>query len=191
MSTDPRKAPSSAFVAVRDLTKRYGELTAVDDVSFAVGEGHTLALLGPSGCGKTTMLRCLAGLETPERGPHPDRRQGGVRQRGDQPDAGAAPARHRVPVLRGVAAHDGRRERRLSAEGAQRPQGRAARARRRRCWTSSAWAPGSNARRPSSPAASSSASRWRARWCTSRGWCCSTSRCRTSTRSCASRCAWS
>ena len=37
-------------------------------MSLSVGEGHTLALLGPSGCGKTTILRCIAGLETPEQG---------------------------------------------------------------------------------------------------------------------------
>jgi iron(III) transport system ATP-binding protein len=65
MNTD-RQPP--AFVVVRNLTKRYGDIVAADDVSFTVGEGHTLALLGPSGCGKTTVLRCLAGLETPERG---------------------------------------------------------------------------------------------------------------------------
>ena len=59
---------AEAFVSVRNLTKRFGDLVAVDDVSLAVGEGHTLALLGPSGCGKTTILRCIAGLETPERG---------------------------------------------------------------------------------------------------------------------------
>jgi iron(III) transport system ATP-binding protein len=40
----------------------------VNGVSLTVEEGHTLALLGPSGCGKTTMLRCIAGLETPEAG---------------------------------------------------------------------------------------------------------------------------
>ncbi len=57
-----------AFVIARNVSKRYGDVVAVDDVSFTVGEGHTLALLGPSGCGKTTVLRCLAGLETPERG---------------------------------------------------------------------------------------------------------------------------
>ena len=57
-----------SFVSVRNLTKRFGEIEAVDDVSLAVGEGHTLALLGPSGCGKTTILRCIAGLETPDDG---------------------------------------------------------------------------------------------------------------------------
>ena len=65
MSTGQKPEP---FVSIRNLTKRYGNLVAVDDVSFAVGEGHTLALLGPSGCGKTTILRCIAGLETPEQG---------------------------------------------------------------------------------------------------------------------------
>jgi iron(III) transport system ATP-binding protein len=57
-----------AFITVRDLVKRFGDVAAVDRVSFDVAESHTLALLGPSGCGKTTILRCLAGLETPEEG---------------------------------------------------------------------------------------------------------------------------
>jgi iron(III) transport system ATP-binding protein len=58
----------AGFVHIRNLTKRFGNHAAVNDVSFDVAEGHTLALLGPSGCGKTTILRCLAGLETPEAG---------------------------------------------------------------------------------------------------------------------------
>jgi iron(III) transport system ATP-binding protein len=58
----------TAFITVRNLVKRFGEVRAVDGVSFEVGESHTLALLGPSGCGKTTILRCLGGLETPESG---------------------------------------------------------------------------------------------------------------------------
>ena len=58
----------SAFVTIRNVSKRFGDVVAVEDVSLSVAEGHTLALLGPSGCGKTTVLRCLAGLETPEEG---------------------------------------------------------------------------------------------------------------------------
>ena len=57
-----------SFVDIAHLTKRFGDHTAVGDVSFAVPQGSTLALLGPSGCGKTTILRCLAGLETPDAG---------------------------------------------------------------------------------------------------------------------------
>ena len=57
-----------AFVSIRNLTKRFGDQVAVNDISLNVAEGHTLALLGPSGCGKTTILRCLAGLETPDSG---------------------------------------------------------------------------------------------------------------------------
>jgi iron(III) transport system ATP-binding protein len=45
------------------VTKRYGEVTAVDDVSFTVAPAELVTLLGPSGCGKTTVLRMVAGLE--------------------------------------------------------------------------------------------------------------------------------
>jgi ABC-type Fe3+/spermidine/putrescine transport system ATPase subunit len=57
-----------AFVRVDKLRKRYGDLAAVDGVSFEVGQGQTLALLGPSSCGKTTILRSIAGLESPDEG---------------------------------------------------------------------------------------------------------------------------
>ena len=57
-----------SFVTISGVTKKFGDFTALDALSFSVREGGTLALLGPSGCGKTTMLRCLAGLETPESG---------------------------------------------------------------------------------------------------------------------------
>ena len=66
--SERREPHAMPFVKVRDLRKRFGDLAAVDGVSFEVGEGHTLALLGPSGCGKTTILRSIAGLETPEHG---------------------------------------------------------------------------------------------------------------------------
>ncbi|MEL7430365.1 MAG: ABC transporter ATP-binding protein [Pseudomonadota bacterium] len=50
------------------VTKRFGDFTAVDEVSFAIERGEFIALMGPSGCGKTTSLRMLAGLETPDQG---------------------------------------------------------------------------------------------------------------------------
>ena len=61
-------ASGAGFVEVRNLVKRYDRYAALSDVSFSVPEGGTAALLGPSGCGKTTMLRCIAGLETPDAG---------------------------------------------------------------------------------------------------------------------------
>ena len=50
------------------VTKRFGALTAVDDVSFSVGKGEFFSLLGPSGCGKTTLLRMVGGFERPDSG---------------------------------------------------------------------------------------------------------------------------
>ncbi|MEI4233551.1 ABC transporter ATP-binding protein [Roseovarius sp. D22-M7] len=50
------------------LTKRFGSLTAVDDVTLNIADGSFVCLLGPSGCGKTTLLRLLAGLEAPSAG---------------------------------------------------------------------------------------------------------------------------
>jgi phospholipid/cholesterol/gamma-HCH transport system ATP-binding protein len=50
------------------VTKRYGEMTARDDVSFTAREGEFFTLVGPSGCGKTTTLRTIAGFESPTEG---------------------------------------------------------------------------------------------------------------------------
>ncbi len=58
----------SNFVFFENVTKRFGALTAVDAVSFGIRKGEVFSLLGPSGCGKTTLLRMLAGLETPDSG---------------------------------------------------------------------------------------------------------------------------
>ena len=55
-------------IEVRSLSKRFGSVTAVSDVSFDVQAGELLGLLGPSGSGKTTVLRMIAGLETPSAG---------------------------------------------------------------------------------------------------------------------------
>ena len=53
---------------VRDLTKRFGALVAVDHVSFEIARGEFFSLLGPSGSGKTTILRMVGGLLTPDEG---------------------------------------------------------------------------------------------------------------------------
>ncbi|ABL78943.1 ABC transporter ATP-binding protein [Thermofilum pendens] len=55
-------------VRLEHVTKRYGKVVAVDDVSLEVKEGEFFVLLGPSGCGKTTTLRIIAGLEEPDEG---------------------------------------------------------------------------------------------------------------------------
>jgi spermidine/putrescine ABC transporter ATP-binding subunit len=57
-----------ALLEIAGVTKRFGALTAVDGVSLAVEENEFFALLGPSGCGKTTLLRLIAGFETPDEG---------------------------------------------------------------------------------------------------------------------------
>jgi sulfate/thiosulfate transport system ATP-binding protein len=55
-------------IELKNVTKRFGEVAAVDKVSFSVNEGELVALLGPSGGGKTTVLRMIAGLEMPTSG---------------------------------------------------------------------------------------------------------------------------
>lgn len=55
-------------IEAKNLTKKFGDLIAVNNVSFSVQSGEMLALLGPSACGKTTTLRCISGLETPDMG---------------------------------------------------------------------------------------------------------------------------
>jgi spermidine/putrescine transport system ATP-binding protein len=52
-----------ALLSVRGLTKRFGDLTAVDDAAFDVEDGEFVSILGPSGSGKSTILRMVAGFE--------------------------------------------------------------------------------------------------------------------------------
>ncbi|MEA3486210.1 MAG: ABC transporter ATP-binding protein [Thermodesulfobacteriota bacterium] len=56
------------LVSLRNITKKFGPLKAVDDVSISIGEGDFFTLLGPSGCGKTTLLRTVAGFYRPDAG---------------------------------------------------------------------------------------------------------------------------
>ncbi|TYB80449.1 ABC transporter ATP-binding protein [Maritimibacter fusiformis] len=79
MADKPRKLPQEVFapwedpeakplIQFRNVTKRFGEFTAIDDLTLDIYEREFFALLGPSGCGKTTMMRMLAGFEAPTEG---------------------------------------------------------------------------------------------------------------------------
>jgi ABC-2 type transport system ATP-binding protein len=88
-------APSEPVLSVRDLTKRYGQLVAVDNLTFALQQGSITGLLGPNGAGKTTTLRLVLGLAEPTAGTalvfgrsyrelaDPSRRVGAVLESGD------------------------------------------------------------------------------------------------------------
>jgi spermidine/putrescine transport system ATP-binding protein len=57
-----------ALLEIKNVSRRFGDFTAVDDVSFTVESGEFFTLLGPSGCGKTTLLRMIAGFDLPDSG---------------------------------------------------------------------------------------------------------------------------
>jgi spermidine/putrescine transport system ATP-binding protein len=57
-----------ALLEIQDVTRRFGDFTAVDRVSLSIGAGEFFTLLGPSGCGKTTLLRMVAGFDLPDGG---------------------------------------------------------------------------------------------------------------------------
>ncbi|RQG89715.1 ABC transporter ATP-binding protein [Natrarchaeobius chitinivorans] len=56
------------MLEVADVTKQFGNLTAVDEVSFEIGSGEIVGLLGPNGAGKTTLFNCVNGVYTPDGG---------------------------------------------------------------------------------------------------------------------------
>ena len=81
---DFRDNTGTAPITVQNVSKQYGNFTALENVSMTLQEGQVVAFVGPSGCGKTTMLRLIAGLEAqtrgriltfgqPVKGPGPDR----------------------------------------------------------------------------------------------------------------------
>ncbi len=57
-----------SVVELQNLTKRYGPMVAVQDVSLTIAHGQLVCILGPSGCGKTTTLRLIAGFVEPDHG---------------------------------------------------------------------------------------------------------------------------
>ncbi|MCG6884184.1 MAG: ABC transporter ATP-binding protein [Silicimonas sp.] len=62
---DPTATP---LIRIEHISKRFGDFTAIDDISLGIYPKEFFALLGPSGCGKTTLMRMLAGFETPSEG---------------------------------------------------------------------------------------------------------------------------
>jgi sulfonate transport system ATP-binding protein len=68
MSAPARNGAVRPPVVARGLVKAFGERRVMDGLDFEIGGDEFVALLGPSGCGKTTLLRLLAGLDTPQRG---------------------------------------------------------------------------------------------------------------------------
>ena len=55
-------------ISIRNISKRFGNFVALDNINLEIPTGELVALLGPSGCGKTTLLRIIAGMETPDQG---------------------------------------------------------------------------------------------------------------------------
>ena len=68
--TADKTTPSSdqAYLRIEDLTKRFGQFTALDRISLDINQGEFVCFLGPSGCGKTTLLRAIAGLDIQDEG---------------------------------------------------------------------------------------------------------------------------
>lgn len=56
------------MILVKNLTKKFGKFTAIDDVNLSFQNGHSIALIGPNGCGKTTLIKCILGLNVVENG---------------------------------------------------------------------------------------------------------------------------
>jgi putrescine transport system ATP-binding protein len=68
VASSPTAAQAPAYVRIEHVTKKFGDFIAVNNVSLTINQGEIFCLLGGSGCGKTTLLRMLAGFETPTSG---------------------------------------------------------------------------------------------------------------------------
>ncbi len=66
--TGEDRTVDNSAVDIRGVTKRFGDVVAVDNIDLSIADGEFFAMLGPSGCGKTTTLRMIAGLEFPTEG---------------------------------------------------------------------------------------------------------------------------
>ena len=152
-----------AGIVFDHVVKRFGPVTAVDDLSLEIGSSEFVVLVGPSGCGKTTALRMLAGLEALSAG----HISIGDRVVDDLPPRSRDVAMvfqdyalyPQMSVYKNLAFA-------LQSRKTPKAEVRAAGARRRmRAWASTSC---STASRGSSPAASASASRWAGPWCATR-----------------------
>ena len=187
--TSPAPSAPGGFLRIEDVVKDFGGgAVAVNHVSVDIAKGEIFALLGSSGCGKTTLLRMLAGFETPTSG----------RIVLDGRDLAGLPpyARPLNMMFQSYALFPhltvwdniafGLRRDRLGRPPRW-PSGST------RCSSWCSWASTASASRTSCRAASSSAWRWRAAWRRSPSCCCSTNPWARSTRSCARkpRSSWS
>ena len=103
MKTDA--AQPDEMISVRHLTKHFGPIVAVDDVSFTVRRGEVLGFLGPNGAGKSTTMKMITGFLAPTA-----RHRGGLRRRHRRrPDRGQAPDRLSAGGRAGLSRHDARR----------------------------------------------------------------------------------
>ena len=149
---------TDADIHLERVTKRFGETTAVDDLTLSIPRGAFYALLGPSGCGKTTTLRMVGGFEDPTEGQRVPRRRDVTQLPPYKRDVNTVFQSYalfpHLTVEKNVSF--GLERKKISKAEVQQPR----RARRSRWCSSAATA---SASRRSSPAASSSASRSPAR----------------------------
>ena len=175
---------TAVAVHLERLTRRFGALTALDELDLDVEAGEMVALLGPSGCGKTTALRLLGGFDRPDGGRVIVGGRDVTNVPANRRDMGMVfQAYSLFPNMTRAA------QRRVRAAHAQDARGEADARAPRRCSASSASATTPATTPTRCRAASSSASRSRARSRSSRACCCSTSRSPRWTRACAASCA--